>query len=132
MGAYLAVMQVLGIEKDLDLLGSADPLGRGLQDAGLSAHKKRTVRVQPPLVVNPTQNAEPLHRENTRRMIVEQKHVSGTLETLKRMGDPAREAQKLLKQTEDARRWIETSGFADSKKLADLIDHTKSVSKSRR
>ena len=42
MGAYLAVMQVLGIEKDLDLLGKADPVGRELQDAQLPAHTKRT------------------------------------------------------------------------------------------
>jgi serine/threonine-protein kinase HipA len=28
MGAYLSVMQVLGIEKDLDLIGKADPVGR--------------------------------------------------------------------------------------------------------
>ena len=28
MGAYLSVMQVLGIEKDLDLLGQEDPVGR--------------------------------------------------------------------------------------------------------
>ena len=40
MGAYLAVMQVLGIEKDLDLLGKADPVGRELQDAQLPAHTK--------------------------------------------------------------------------------------------
>ena len=35
IGAYLAVMQVLGIEKDLDVLGKADPIGRELQDARL-------------------------------------------------------------------------------------------------
>ena len=42
MGAYLAVMQVLGIEKDLDLLGKADPVGRELQDAQLPGHTKTT------------------------------------------------------------------------------------------
>lgn len=33
MGAYLAVMQVLGVERDIDLLAAADPVGRDLQDA---------------------------------------------------------------------------------------------------
>ena len=42
MGAYLAVMQVLGIEKDLDLLGKADPVGRELQDAQLPARTETT------------------------------------------------------------------------------------------
>src|SRR5947199_8010493 len=40
IGAYLAVMQVLGIEQDLNLLGKADPVGRQLQDAQLTAHTK--------------------------------------------------------------------------------------------
>ncbi len=35
MGAYLSVMQVLGVEADLDGLVKADPLGRELQDARL-------------------------------------------------------------------------------------------------
>ena len=132
MGAYMAVMQVLGIERDLDFLGSADTLGRELQDAGMRVHKRRTIRVQPPVVMNSTQPAETLHRENANRKLKEYKHKSETLETPQRKRASPQETQPLLEQAKDARRWIETSGFADSKKLADLIHPTKSLSKSRR
>jgi len=49
IGAYLAVMQVLGIESDINLLAKADPVGRELQDANLSAHRKsdRTMPARP-------------------------------------------------------------------------------------
>jgi transcriptional regulator with XRE-family HTH domain len=41
IGAYLAVMQVLGIERDLDLVAKADEQGRELQDAQLSKRSTR-------------------------------------------------------------------------------------------
>jgi hypothetical protein len=45
MGAYLAVMQVLGIERDLNLLASADPVGRELQDSRLGPTASSTRRM---------------------------------------------------------------------------------------
>lgn len=45
MGAYLAVMQVLGIERDLNLLASADPVGRELQDSRLRPTASSTRRI---------------------------------------------------------------------------------------
>ena len=48
IGAYLAVMQVLGVERDLAQLAQADPLGREIQDARLPSRVRPASRPREP------------------------------------------------------------------------------------
>lgn len=168
MGAYLAVMQVLGIEKDLDLLGKADPVGRELQDAQLPAHSKTTRSslsrtVKRPATAKravPVAGAMAQLRRAIERSPQEQlrklfdslpgeqmrKALEALPETQMRkalaampfvqrreavdgLDAPRKMTRKLLKPSEDARDWIEKSGFASSETLAGLIDPLSSPKK---
>ncbi|MEO8360803.1 MAG: helix-turn-helix domain-containing protein [Vicinamibacteria bacterium] len=47
MGAYLAVLQVLGLDGDLDLIAKGDDLGRDLQDARLPSIRVAVASTSP-------------------------------------------------------------------------------------
>lgn len=166
IGAYLAAMQVLGIEKDVDLLAQADPLGRALQDARLPSRSKGT-RTRDSLARNVTQHkraapvSRPAQLHSAENSIEGQspavftsrpsEQVRKALEVgpedtirdtpaaplpsqqVREMFSAAANAmENLSKPAEDARNWIEKSGFASSQALVKLLDATAPLSKSKR
>jgi transcriptional regulator with XRE-family HTH domain len=91
LGAYAAVMQVLGLERDFELLAQADPVGRELQDSRLQA-PRRAVPVPAPA----PHAASPKQRPS-----------------------PAPEPGEPLAAT--GADWVTNSGFASSEALSGLI-----------
>ena len=131
MGAYLLVMQVLGIEKDLDLLGQEDPVGRQLQDARLPARVRTSTSVSSvgnkSHDVGDSMSTEQLSRV-LRSLLGEQ--LCEALISIPR--DQRREHaaprgtsnQRAMKDSKRAGReedWVEKGGFASADTLARLI-----------
>ncbi len=117
MGAYLSVMQVLGIEQDLNLLGKSDPIGRELQDSQLPGRTK-TKKSSPSAALKTTA---------TSRLPTP---VEGAAAELPRVikNSPT---EPMRKRSEDAQDWIKKSGFASSEALSGLIDPGASLKKTR-
>ncbi|SEI61199.1 Helix-turn-helix domain-containing protein [Azotobacter beijerinckii] len=63
MGAYLSVMQILGLEKDLAKLGASDDLGRQLQDSRLV--KRGTARPTQPSSVGQGQRLDAAGKQDS-------------------------------------------------------------------
>lgn len=114
MGAYLAVMQVLGIEKDLNLLGAADPLGRELQDAKLSARISKPVLFPPKARLSKREKTPKLDKS----LLGEQANEPAELSPIEQVN----KTDDQLKQKNDAANWMETSDFISSEVLAELLD----------
>ncbi|CAB3758932.1 helix-turn-helix domain-containing protein [Paraburkholderia humisilvae] len=94
IGAYLAVMQVLGLDSDLDLLAKEDRVGHELRDAALLPYKAGSARSARPSRPTP----------------------GGTLrETVAPRSDAPPPAD------EDAADWAAGSGFVSADELASLL-----------
>jgi transcriptional regulator with XRE-family HTH domain len=121
IGAYLSVMQVLGIEKDIDLLGKADPLGRELQDAQLPARARTPMR-------EPAEPVEPVDPPASTTTASKAKPKTSA-KTKTKTGVAAKQTDKSSKPAIEAGDWMRKGTFASSDALASLIAPTPAARK---
>lgn len=108
IGAYLAVMQVLGLEKELNALAEADPVGRELQDARLTPRAKKSSAVSPPSTPAPPRKIAAAAPPAT----------SGEADTPS-FHAPSIDIKRPHSPADNALNW--KVGFASSRALANLI-----------
>ncbi len=119
MGAYLAVMQVLGIERDLDLLGQADSLGRELQDSRLLAGRTAVAVSKAGI----TQHAGANDNKAMDSLPVPVKRAARS-KAVRHVDTPISSVRPRAKPADDASAWMGASGFTSSRALAELIKPT--------
>ena len=107
IGAYLSVMQVLGVERELESLAQADPVGRALQDARLPGQGGASARPRPAQATGAARRGQPLDGD------------AATVRTRERSGEAAVD-------------WMGKGGFESSKALAGLLEHGEPTRKKRR
>ncbi|MCC6744749.1 MAG: helix-turn-helix domain-containing protein [Acidobacteria bacterium] len=116
IGAYLAVLQVLGMDEDLDLVARDDSIGRSLQDARLLTTSSAKPR------------KEAIRAQTKHRRIAKAVQTAGTIRA---PGDPdsGASSEDTATGTGD---WAESGGFLTSDALASAIDQIPPTAKKRR
>jgi hypothetical protein len=138
IGAYLAVMQVLGIEKDLELLAKADTLGRELQDARLPVHKNAPRPLKPSTLLGNTANTANTPPVPAAGPVSPRDSLEGSPRSPPRKSGrvvqdrPELRGHQKRRPSVELRTGSETSGFSSSESLAGLIDSVAPSSKKRR
>jgi transcriptional regulator with XRE-family HTH domain len=116
VGACLAVMQVLGIERDFDLLGRADSQGRELQDARLPGRARTSPRTQLPTT---TTN----QKQSTRRRPLPGRDGRSPGRGRQAVASlPSQPRRPTTAATAGASDWLAQGGFTSSATLAKLLE----------
>jgi transcriptional regulator with XRE-family HTH domain len=116
LGAYVGVMQVLGLEQDLELLAQADPVGRELQDSRLRASSRAANVLSP--AERRRRALEALPSTQIRKALA-QLPTQQLQDTLKQLKSPAAEISEQIDATRG--QWLKSSGFESSDALSELI-----------